>query len=1273
MNKEADILIVDENATDQKAISKGLKKSKGIRFKTDVCNSIETGASIHETQHKDVIVISSKVLEAADTEYQSLSLLFRPAALIVIVKEDNIGHEFIQRLLAHGIEDIIPFKKGCVEIAIDTLTCSVVKNLMSEGRQNWSDAQNKLLSRALDQSSQSVMITDRHGNINFVNEAFSRITGYGPDEVLGMKPSILKSGLHTDDFYAELWDQLTRGETWQGELTNKRKDGKIYWENVTIDPIRNKIGEVTGYVAVKEDVSARKKTEIRLRTSEKRLRSLIEGVEAVIYEYEIGKGGLFFSGKTERVLGYTTEEMLTDPAIWTNRVIEEDREIAQRAIESFRKKGSFDVTYRILTKDMHIRWLRDVCSTKDKQHPNLIRGIAIDVTQEKELLDKVRNSEKRLHSILDNSHEGYLVCDLFGHIESINSAGAQILGVNTSSKEVSLEPVYLSDLFLDRASFTKMKSDVVKQGSIYDQKAEIADQLGNVKLINFNLNISSSSNEVALLEVHFFDLTNDFKWTTLMLAANELYARMSEMSYGEIMQFGIDKVESMTNSELAFFHLVSSDQKTLYLTRWSTKAKQVYNLSDVLTKEHGPGEETGVWEECVVEKIPTVHNEYEGSSGRIVLDDSVHFIRDLEVPIVEHDKVVAIIGVGNKKHQYTDIDIQLVESFATSFWSILQRKKALEELERANFFLEEAQRLGRIGVWTLTAGTGEYWWSNSMKEIHGIPIDADVPKEEYYDYVHADDLQPLLRRFDKTEEKSLYEHSYRVKRLNSEEEIKVDALSKVILDKNNDPIAHVGIVRDITEEEKTFAELESSREKINMAIEAGHMMVVDINLNTGQISLSKGVKKILGFAPKSIKELRPLIDEQKLKKFDELFRDIRSGEVKEYSNTESLKRIDGQKIVLKAFGKVIMDDSDKPSSLVGIAMDVTGSVELSEKYRQYTERYEALIGNVPGIVYQCKFSENFPMILISDACLEITGYTPMDYYENPDLFGDIIHPDDREEVWRQVKEAVDQNRDHNLSYRIKTKAGKTLWVDDRGTALRGKRGRVLLLEGVITDINDRVMYQDELLNVTLQTELKERSRISKDLHDGLQQTISSSFLHFETLAKHLKKQGLDHEGLVENIRALLNQSVEEARTIAHRLLPKILEENNLVFAIDELFQLYEQQLNISFYYNEEEPLLSQNIENALYRITQEALTNVIKYANADKLDVQLLYYPDLVVLTIDDNGVGFDIQELDLHKSGFGIRSMKNRADAIGGFCHFDSRIGEGTHVLVNIPLSTTE
>ena len=134
---------------------------------------------------------------------------------------------------------------------------------VTERRQ--AEEQVRKLSRAVDQSPVSIVITDPAGLIEYVNPKFTKVTGYEPQDVLGQNPRVLKGGHTSDEDYRRLWETIAQGHEWRGEFHNRKKNGELYWESASISPILDADGRTTHFLAVKEDITERKRLEEELR------------------------------------------------------------------------------------------------------------------------------------------------------------------------------------------------------------------------------------------------------------------------------------------------------------------------------------------------------------------------------------------------------------------------------------------------------------------------------------------------------------------------------------------------------------------------------------------------------------------------------------------------------------------------------------------------------------------------------------------------------------------------------------------------------------------------------------------------------------------------------------------------------------------------------------------------------------------------------------------------------------------------------------------------
>ncbi|KAF0216073.1 MAG: response receiver sensor histidine [Geobacteraceae bacterium] len=142
------------------------------------------------------------------------------------------------------------------------------------------------LSRAVEQSPASIIITDAGGAIEYVNPKFTEITGYASEEVLGRNPRIFKSGVTPPDTYKNLWETVTAGREWRGEFLNRKKGGELYWESASISPIPDDNGIIIHFVAVKEDITARKRAEEEIEILNTNLAARAAELEAANRELE---------------------------------------------------------------------------------------------------------------------------------------------------------------------------------------------------------------------------------------------------------------------------------------------------------------------------------------------------------------------------------------------------------------------------------------------------------------------------------------------------------------------------------------------------------------------------------------------------------------------------------------------------------------------------------------------------------------------------------------------------------------------------------------------------------------------------------------------------------------------------------------------------------------------------------------------------------------------------------------------------------------------------
>ncbi|HKS37088.1 MAG TPA: PAS domain S-box protein, partial [Verrucomicrobiae bacterium] len=207
----------------------------------------------------------------------------------------------------------------------------------------------RLQATALETAANAILITDRTGTIQWVNPAFSTLTGYTAPEVAGKTPRVLKSGKHDQAFYRELWKTIQSGQTWRGEFINRRKDGTLFHDEHTITPVRSEHGEITHFIGILHDVTARKQAEEELRLTHEKLRHLLAHSPAVIYTLKLDGQKItptVVSDSIGRLLGVTAAEAMSYEW-WLGQLHPKDRDRAVASVSETLARGASRTEYRL--------------------------------------------------------------------------------------------------------------------------------------------------------------------------------------------------------------------------------------------------------------------------------------------------------------------------------------------------------------------------------------------------------------------------------------------------------------------------------------------------------------------------------------------------------------------------------------------------------------------------------------------------------------------------------------------------------------------------------------------------------------------------------------------------------------------------------------------------------------------------------------------------------------------------------------------------------------
>ncbi|ABR91072.1 two-component sensor histidine kinase [Janthinobacterium sp. Marseille] len=376
--------------------------------------------------------------------------------------------------------------------------------------------------------------------------------------------------------------------------------------------------------------------------------------------------------------------------------------------------------------------------------------------------------------------------------------------------------------------------------------------------------------------------------------------------------------------------------------------------------------------------------------------------------------------------------------------------------------------------------------------------------------------------------------------------------------------------------------------------------------------------------------------------------------------------------------------SDTAPSIIAIGNDVSSRDKSDKALRASESRLSAMVSNTPGLVYQFRLRKDgrFSFPYVSDGCEALLGISSEALSDNPALFTGLILHQDMASYRETMRVSTEQMNNWNWEGRIWVEEWKDIkWINLRATPRALEDGSVQW-EGIMTNITASKLEQEEIIRSRAQlAELsehvntvkeKERTRIAREIHDDLGGNLTAIKMALALLTRRLPGKSSELLEKAAYVESLVDRTIETVHRIAGDLRPGILDFG-LVAAIDWQSKEFEKQLGIpcEFVSNQAEIDLDLDQATALFRIFQEALTNIAKHAQASLVSVQLMHTPQYVRLEIIDNGRGIELADRAKPKS-FGIRGMVERSVAMGGSLSVSTAPKGGTVVAINLPLPTT-
>lgn len=1121
------------------------------------------------------------------------------------------------------------------------------------------------LSQAVEQSPVSIVITNLEGNIEYANPAACKTTGYSLNELMGQNPRVLKSGDTTTEEYKNLWNNISSGKLWHGIFHNRRKNGEYYWESSTIGPITDSTGQITHYLAVKEDITERKRFEEELALNERRYRQVTENSLAVVWE--IDKNGLFkyLSDVSENVFGYTPEELTDKMHFYDLHPAENRDRFREEALAKMaRCEEMKDLDNIVVKKDGQKIWVLTNGTPVLDSGNNLVGYIGVDIdissrkTAEQELI--------KFMTIADKGNYGIAIAELDGLLTYSNDAFAQmhgyevneIIGRNLSMlhSEKQLARVYETiDLLKNYGEF--------KAEEVWRTKK---DGTAFPSLMNAKIMMSDEG-------VPQFMWATTIDISTLKESEEALERSESNLNYAQ-------EIAQMGSWEL--------DIKNRQLT-WSKNYYKLIELDDKVK----PSQE--LFDSYIHPDDYHLIAEYQSkmmSTRKPVSFDmrlkmpngNIKWVRNNVVPEFKDDELITLSGVN--------IDITYRKEIENA---LLEREEQLNH----------AQEIAKMGSWEYDVITGDLRWSKNYYRLLNHDINKPpIPFPEIKIMVHPDDRELFEEALKKIEKSGAIE-SFQFRMIFEDKSEKwIHVFMQPVFNENGlESVKGVSI--DITEQKQNELEIK----KLSMAIEQSPIAIVITDLEANVQYVSPAFYEMTGYTSEEvIGKNTNILKSGKTPKaiYVDLWDTITKGETwfGEWINRKKTGEFYWESVSISP----ITDSNNKVINYLAVKEEITQRKKAQQEIlelnlnleKKVEERTNQLAGANKELQKKTDELETFFSVALDLLCIAdldgnflklnkawegILGYNEEELKSRK--FLDFVHPDDIQSTLDAMQELVENKPILEFINRYKTMNGEYRFIEWHSVPVGN------YIYAAARDITDRKKYEEELTIARKVAENANQSKsefLSRMSHEL--RTPMNSILGFAQLLKmgqlnpsqekgvnHILKSGKHLLGLINEV---LDISRIEAGRISISMEP--VELGGLIGEVVDTVLPLAHDKNITITVDENSKgLFVISDKQRLKQVMINLINNAIKYNNQDGniwIDAQVMPVNESGIETIkisvmDD---GFGISEEDIPKlftpferigaessntegTGLGLAVVKKLVDLMEGSIGIESKLKKGS------------
>lgn len=1110
---------------------------------------------------------------------------------------------------------------------------------------------NERLKLALQASNSGTWDWDIESDTYFWSEEFLQVFGLNQDTTPGFE--VWLNALHPDD--REISTKLIQDSLKQGtDLVNDHRivlsNGEIRWIRSTGKTIfsHDKPLRMLGLCT---DITRQKKAEEALRESEEKFRAIFENNASAMFIVEEDTTLVMVNEAFGHLVGCTKEEVIGTS--WARLLPPEELERIKeynrlRLINS--KDAPLKYEFKFYRNSSELRY--GLMSVSMIPGLKKMVGSFFDITERKKIEEALQESEKNLSKLYETMTEGLAVHEMI--YDNSGKASDYII--------TSINPSYEKITGLNQAHIVGKRASEI-YGTSSPPFIEIYEKVagsGNPEIfetyfppMDKHFHISTFSPDQGKFVTVFGDITDRKK------AEDKL--RESEERYKSIF---VDSKSVMLLIDPSSADIIDANPAACNYYGWTYAELRKMKITEIniLKKE----ETISIMQRAAAVKSNHFFFKHRLASGEI---------RDVEV-------YSGPVNFGQT---------QYLHSIVHDITERIQAENALKDSEtKFSRYIDFAPH----GIFVANE-SGEYVEINSAamkmtgyqkEELLSMKITDMVPEES---------LSEAENHFI-----TLTTHGFAsgempfLKQDGSKGFWVVDAV------KLSDT-RFLGFTTETTERKLSELKLLEKDRMVRESQSAAHIASYSANLVTKTWQASDEIYRIFGINQTHPHTLEAWTASIHPDFREELQNDLQNAGPGEHSFDHEYKIIranDGEERWVHGIGNFEYDEQKKPVKLIGTIQDVTEkkTAELALKnliedledivnerttelllshiaMQEAEEKYRTVADNTYD--WETWMGRDGKFIYISPSCKKITGYAAEEFMNDPELFYKITHPDDREEIEKHTIDTLDGSvQDCSIDFRIINHEGETRWIGHNCHPVFNKTGKFIGQRGSNRDITERKIAETVLIDsqrhlreLTHRMDViaeEERIRIAREIHDELGHLLTALKYDMDDLTNNTELTTDLAKSEMQDMISIIDSLIDSVRKIATDLRPGILDHLGLFPALEWKIREFQKRTKICTHFNLDEADFSfgKNETTIIYRIVQEILTNVARHSQASKLWLETSKTDDCFVLSIKDDGVGFELTDKQ-QKGSLGLMGMHERAMSIGGEIHIESSPGQGTTV----------